>query len=374
MSALIGPEDNWSLLAIITTAAWLGVRLEGTRVGRFLSGAVISILITFTLANLRVIPSVAPLYDFVWRYLVPLAIPLLLYNADLRRILVETGPPLLAFVIGVLGTILGTFVAASLFNLGPDGWKVAGVFCATYIGGSMNYAGTAEALGLRSGDLLTAGIAADQLMMIAYFLVLFTLPSIPWVRSKFARRIEEKEIESEQVASASLDLSGISVALAMSALACSVGYFAEGIIGIKGVAILILTGLVVVAATAAPRLMGRLRAAPTMGMLLMQIFFAAIGGTADIRTVLAVGPVLFLFAGTILAVHLTVILLFGLLFRLDLAEIVIASNANMGGPTTASAMAAARRWPALIVPAILCGVLGYATANFIGVAVAHMLR
>ncbi len=130
----------------------------------------------------------------------------------------------------------------------------------------------------------------------------------------------------------------------------------------------------VVAATAAPKLMGRLKAAPTLGMLLMQIFFAAIGGTADIRAVLTVGPVLFLFAGTILAVHLSVILLFGFLFRLDLAEIVIASNANMGGPTTASAMAAARRWPTLIVPAILCGVLGYATANFIGVAVAHMVH
>ena len=39
-------------------------------------------------------------YDVVWSYLVPLAIPLLLLRADLRRILREAGPTLLAFAVG----------------------------------------------------------------------------------------------------------------------------------------------------------------------------------------------------------------------------------------------------------------------------------
>lgn len=46
----------------------------------------------------------------------------------------------------------------------------------------------------------------------------------------------------------------------------------------------------------------------------------------------------------------------------------------MGGPTTAAAMAVARRWQNLLIPAILCGTLGYAVATFIGVAVGHWLR
>ena len=40
----------------------------------------------------------------------------------------------------------------------------------------------------------------------------------------------------------------------------------------------------------------------------------------------------------------------------------------------AAAMAVARRWQTLVLPAILCGTLGYAVATFIGVAVGHWLR
>ena len=87
-----------------------------------------------------------------------------------------------------------------------------------------------------------------------------------------------------------------------------------------------------------------------------------------------VGPVLFVFAAVILLVHLVVLLTAGALLRLDLAELVIASNANMGGPTTAAAMAVARRWQTLVLPAVLCGTLGYAIATFIGVGLGNWLR
>lgn len=152
------------------------------RHGIRLSGAVISILVTFSFSNLRVIPTLAPAYDAVWAYLVPLAIPFLLLRANLRRILKEAGPTLLAFIAGSVGTLLGTLLAVRVLPLGPHGYQLAGIFCATYIGGSMNYVGTAEALGLRKGDLLSAGIAADNLMMMIYFLIhLFSHPLCPTV-------------------------------------------------------------------------------------------------------------------------------------------------------------------------------------------------
>ena len=147
----------------------------------------IAIGTTFVLSNLRVIPSSAPAYDVVWGYLVPLAIPLLLFKADLKRILRESGPTLLAFAAGAVGTVAGTWIAYQLVPLGEEGWKLAGIFCATYVGGSLNYMAASEALDLRSGDLLAAGIAADNLVMTLYFLVLFALPSVGWLKKQVRR-------------------------------------------------------------------------------------------------------------------------------------------------------------------------------------------
>lgn len=375
MTPLVSPGNHWLLWAVLLATGAAALAAERTRWGRSFSGAVLAIAGGFVLSNAGVLPAAAPTYDLVWGYLVPLAIPLLLVRADLRRILREAGPTLLAFTLGAGGTVVGTVVAFRLVPLGEEGFKLAGVFCATYIGGSINYVAAAQALDLRSPDLLAAGVAADNLVMTLYFLVLFALPSVGWLRRRYPCRAGIGDAGSAEGAGAPpVTPLGLLTALAFSAATCAGGFAAAKAVGAPAAGILALTVLAVAAATLFPRRLSSLGGANELGVVLMQVFFATIGAGAHVGTVVRVGPSLFLFAAIILLVHLVVLLLAGRLVRADLVELVVASNANMGGPATAAAMAVARGWRGLVIPAVLCGTLGYAVATFIGVAVGTALR
>ena len=52
----------------------------------------------------------------------------------------------------------------------------------------------------------------------------------------------------------------------------------------------------------------------------------------------------------------------------------VASNAAVGGPTTAAAMATAKGWDDLVLPALLVGILGYATGTFVSIGLLAWVR
>lgn len=379
---MIQADWTFALWAALGALAALGFWGDRTRLGRNVSGLAIVLATGMVLSNLGVLPRQAPVYNVVWVYLVPLAIPLLLLKADLRRVLVETRGMLLPFALGAVGTTLGALLGIWLLPLGENSAKLAGVFSATYIGGSMNMAAVTQAVDL-DPSVATASVAADNVVGVFYLAFLALAPSLALLQRWFRVSVEDPAAgESERSANDdSQPLTAVtplyplhlSIALALSFAICAAGQALATWFGVGGYAILFITALTVLAANVFPRQLGRLKGDYEIGLFLMYLFFAAIGISADVVAMVTSALDIALFATIVVLCHALTIFGLGRIFRTDLMETVIASNACAAGPASAAALAAGKGRADLVAPAVLLGVFGYAVANFVGVGLTTLL-
>ncbi|MEW5307689.1 MAG: hypothetical protein WDW36_010067 [Sanguina aurantia] len=171
-----GPFGVWMVLLF---AGAFGTWAErNSKLGKQLSGALVATLMGMLLANLGVISHDTCEAKVVYKVLLPLAIPLLLLTADMRRVLTETGRLLPAFLLGALATVVGSVFAMLVFPLGQylgeDGWKVAAALTARHIGGAINYMSVCQTLGV-APSTFSCGLAADDLILTLYFTSLYAL-------------------------------------------------------------------------------------------------------------------------------------------------------------------------------------------------------
>jgi len=376
---LIGPEQNFAIWAVLIGLAGFGFWCERYPWGRKYSGVMLLITAAIVLANIRVIPTSAPAYDVVWDYLVPIAIPLLLFQADLKRIVRESGPTLIAFVIGSASIVAGTIVAVSLFDLGANEAELAGIFTGTYIGGSLNFAAVAEATAMQDSSLLAAAVAADNVITNLHFLIIIFIPGIAWMAKRYpTHHMDNAEIFDEGIKDvhqiANLDVAGLLGALALAFGLAAIGNVLAKLAGYPQFSILVITALALCVATFLPRQVEKLSGYREAGNVLMFIFLASVGASADIWQLIETAPIFFLFATVIVAIHLVILFGVGMLLRLDLAEIAMASAVCIGGPASAAALASAKGWRDLLIPGVLAGSFGYAIGSFIGVTLVQWLK
>ncbi|MBE9516380.1 MAG: DUF819 family protein, partial [Proteobacteria bacterium] len=372
MTPLVSADHIWALWAILLLTVAAGFWAERIWIGAKFSGAVVTLLLGFALSNAGVIPSSAATYHTIWTYMVPLSIPLLLLHVNMYRILKESAAVLAAFCISSIGIVLGTLSAFYLVPMGENSARIAATLSAGFIGGPAGYLSGAKAVGL-NGGLLTAGTAAVSTGILFYLLLLFALPTFSRFRRNFREPLRDDrftettaEVAGGARKGARIHIPTLSFTIALSAAICTLSFWLEGKLGWQGTGIVILAVITVVVALAFRKPLSDLQGPQEFGMLFLQLLFAVIGASAHIPTVIKLGPMLLLFVAIILLVHILFLLLAGYFARLSLPELLIASNTGVAGPYTAIAMAATKRWDHLIIPAILCAALGYASAPHIG--------
>lgn len=400
---LIAPEDTWGLLAVMCLGVILAIWLEQKyKWASKISGAIIALIVAMVLANAGVIPTSCVLYDdVVWGIIVPLAIPMLLLQCNLKRIWNETGRLLVVFVIGAAGTTAGAFLAYFLLR-GVTGnaenlARVASMMTGSYIGGGVNFAAMASQYA--SGeDITAAATVADNLLMAVYFFVLIALAGSRFFRAKFPHplidAVESKDSkDSDQTQAAAfwsrkeISLKDIAVNIAYSVavvfiarLIASVfsgieitGVVSNFVVKFLGSQYVWITTISVIFATFFSRKVESLHGSQEIGTYLIYLFLFVIGVPANIYTVVTESPLFLVLTSIMVMVNMLFCFVGAKLLKFNLEDAIIASNANIGGPTTAAGMAISRGWTALVGPAMLIGTLGYILGNYMGTIVAISL-
>ena len=174
---MIDANNTWVLWSIIVGIATISIFLENRyKWAAKISGAIIGLLMAATLSNLGVIPTDSPVYDQVWGVVVPLAIPMLLFQCDLKQIWKESGRLLAIFLISSVGTVLGAVLGyLALSKAIPVLNHIAGMMVGSYIGGGVNFVAVSSAFDIPK-ELISAATVADNLLMVFYFLILLMIP------------------------------------------------------------------------------------------------------------------------------------------------------------------------------------------------------
>ena len=379
-------ESPLALATVIAAATalafWLDYRFPA--LGK-LGASMMAIIFGAVLSNLNIVPVDSIVYDVVLGPVTSVSIAWLLLSVDLRD-LAKAGPRITgAFLVAVTGTVLGACVATVIYqsHFGDDTWRIAGALTGTYSGGSVNFVSVGREVGL-TGALFAGLNAADAVVTGLWLAATLILPI--WL-ARFYAPVEAPAATDDES----------STGAPANERHRNHPYFAREGLSAVGIAGLFATGLILVfvsewLGTVVPQIPSILwlttlalalghsplyRDAPgamQLGSVGLHFFFVLIGILSRVSEIAEVGFEVFYFTLIVVGVHAVFVLGIGRLLRLDIGSVLVASQAAVGGPTSALAVAISREWKHLVLPGVVVGLLGYAVGTYLGLGVAYLLR
>lgn len=367
----------------VVIAEWL----NGIKFFNHLGTGLLVIIITAIVANLGVIPASAPatpVYENIFAYVAPISIFLMLLNINLKSLKKAGKPMLIMFLIGSFATMTGALIAmwavAGKSAIGTFYYALGGMYTGTYIGGSMNFNAVALHYGVsQQGGLFSAATVADNIITAVWVVATLTLPKIlqkQFPRTQLVKIEGESEVDTDKFMSDVESVRPFDVAflLLMSLSGILLSSWLNKLIP-QIPNILWLTTIALILAQIP--LVNRLKGHKLLGLLGVYLFLAVIGAYCDVPALMKDGNlaiVLMAFVTILVTVHGIITFGLGALLKIDWDIVSIASQANVGGSTSAMALSRSLNRGDLTLPGILVGALGNATGTYWGILIAELIQ
>ena len=326
--------------------------------------------------------SVTATYKVVKSNLLPAMIFLMLLSADMREIFKLGKKMLLTFFLASVSIAIGFIGTFTLFYtyFEPDSWKAFAALSGSWMGGTANMVAIQGALDLPDSamgyTLLIDSIDYAIWVMILLALVPFAKKFNLWSRAdtsvidEVGERLALKEEEKKPIDFTSLFFL-LGSALFVSALAQYGASF------LPTTSFLTTTTWIVIIATFAGTLfamtpLAKISGGSELANIMLYLLVALIASRANF-TELTEAPLYILAGFVIITIHVSLMILFAKLFKLDLFSLGVASLANIGGVASAPILASAYS-KALIPIGVLMAMLGYIVGTFGGLMVGKVLE
>jgi len=340
-------------------------------------------LVPMFLSNLSIIPVDYPLFNPLQDFVLYLAIFFMVSNIDIKEIIRSLQPRLfLLFFLACLGTAFGGMIAYIFFSpiIGAENSAmVAAATTAIFTGGAMNWVAVASALQM-PGTLSATAFPATIIIFTIYLTFIVSLKRgkpgeklSKWLGDKPATKIINPQLLVNEDRTKGIQFDDFVkgffyftvtyvVSIIISKQLASYIFIPE---------VLLITTLALVLGHVVK--LKYLKGTSAFGEACLYFLLTIIGAQGNIVEALSNAPILILFPGIVLSVHILVTLFVAKLLKTDLTTTSITSIAAIGGSASAPIVAAVYDSKELIPVAIILGSLGYAVGNYLGIYLGFIL-
>ena len=381
------PTNPIFILTILFLNVVIAEWLNGKKFFNHLGTGLLVIIITAIVANLGVIPASTPstpVYENIFAYVAPISIFLMLLNINLNSLKKAGKPMLIMFLIGSFATMVGALIAMWAVSgksaIGEFYYALGGMYTGTYIGGSINFNAVALHYGVsQQGGLFSAATVADNIITAIWVIATLTLPKIlqkRFPRTNSVKIEEEPNLDTNKFMSDVESVRPFDIAflllMSLSGILLS-SWLNKQIPQIPN--ILWLTTIALILAQIP--LVNRLKGHKLLGLLGVYLFLAVIGAYCDVPALMKDGKlaiILMVFVTILVSIHGLITFGLGAILKQDWDIVAIASQANVGGSTSAMALSRSLNRSDLTLPGILVGALGNATGTYWGILIAELMK
>jgi len=388
-SALVADPTGVFVVLVGTLAAIYGIAgIERvSRPFQILPPILWAYMVPMFFTTFGVLPASSPAYDWVIRYLLPVALLLLMMTVDVGALMRLGKPAMIMTFAGTAGIVVGGPIAFAIFGrwLPPEAWKGLAALSGSWIGGGAQLVAVAESVETPDA-MLGPIIVVDTMVGYGWMAILLFFSARQdafdrWNRAdtslveKANAQIAARQEEIRRPITLRDAVMIVGIGFVGAYLCVALG---DGLPELGDPKIVSHTTWAVIAVTTLGLGLSFTRVselegpgASHFGSLALYLLVTAIGARGDLKAIL--DAPLFLATGAVwIAIHVAILLLVARWIRAPLFFLATGSMANVGGAASAPVVAGVYH-PAMAPIGVMMAVAGYVVGIYAALSCAWML-